>query len=359
MKHLFNYAKSQEQIEAVRRAEWKKRNRSAKYPEQHMHYQGHVRAICDVLAREGGEKWRERGVFQIACLQTVRVMHCPSCSHPVAASGTFDPEIYPCRQKWCPRCARERSLKLQAWAKEVFNALPVERDYNNGWSRRRFRLVTVTARYDTKADMSADDMRKRCKALIAGWRDMWTGIRAADDSAGAFRSIEVAGTGNIHMHILHYGQYLERDALREAAAGAMKVPVDDIGIDIRSCNNAADAAREALKYTAKGPGIRTPGWLAGRRAWVTHPVLAARWMMGTQGIRLSERYGCFRKIKHPEEFDLTAEREKAEAALRESACPCCGEVLTMAVRHRWDLSLWARYCETLNSKPLRKAYEDG
>lgn len=255
------------------------------------------------------------------------------CGQIVENSGAVVPERYSCHHKACPACNRARAGRLSEWSKSVFKDLPALVPSSE---RRRYswRFLTITKQYTTSDPnaLSIAGMKKRVEGMKKLWSGLWGLI--STPGAGAFRAVEIAGTGNIHAHVLHYGPYIPKRLYQSyAEENGCFIQIRGVGngpnkgrTDIEKEQiEIARSIKEICKYSAKGPGSgpKSAKWFAGReQKFVMNPVLMVRWQAATVGARLCERYGSMRKLKAPEECE-EKNSEQIEL-LKNHVCKCCG-----------------------------------
>ena len=206
----------------------------------------------------------------------------------------------------------------------------------------RFRHLTITGIYDPSdpGSLCVEGIRDRIAGFKRIWSRIWNRSLKAKN-AGAFTSIEIAGTGNVHMHVLYFGPWVDEGEVNELArqawprAGWVKIQAVD----------GFDGAREVCKYSMKSPGGAAEGWLRGQPVEIIHPALAARWELAISGRRTQERYGAFRAVSKPVD-------DWEDPGDQEVTCPHCGRV----GEYHWrsmPADIWIRWLHGLGHKALR------
>ena len=259
---------------------------------------------------------RTRGVFRMKAAR--RGARC---------RGSFEHGNERCHLRSCPRCARIRAAAYHDFGSRLvtlFEANKAEQIARWGANDYRPKLITLTARRDP-ADREAhtvEALKRRARGLRDAFRAIiaWDRDRVrAPEWVGAFVSLELAGTGHVHLHCLYHGPFVDTDE-HNAPVEWIRVGRDgytdrkgrvfpgyaDLGYvgDVRKADPRAIA--EVAKYAVKSPGTGSEGaeaWIGGRKKTLMNPVLVARWEVATYGVRLCERYGLCRKVDPPEEDD--------------------------------------------------------
>lgn len=254
--------------------------------------------------------WKRATALEL-CVTGLKIEVCAACGDPRPASGLMTSESHPCNSRVCPHCARRRSTSEAEWARKIVGQ--VERDRSRDY---RFRHIVLTARYDktNPEHLTVEALRERFLGLSRAWAFVWRKYLKRD-GAGAWKSAECSGTGNVHIHVLYWGPFVNKAHLeqlaREGWPAAGHTWVSEV--------DGLETVPEVVKYTLKSPGGRAEHWFGGHSRWVVNPRLAARWELAILGSRVAERYGCFRKIPRPED----EEYEEIELL---DVCPCgCSE----------------------------------
>ena len=286
----------------------------------------------------------------LKCMTAVKGNICNSCGKPtfsaeIATSG-FRPS---CDSRICPRCARKRSIKNLLLVHKAIDTLTPAAAAQGG--RRRWRMITITARYDkTDPDFfNVQSFKRRIKGLKKTWRGAWREIALKDNKAGAFAGVEIAGTGNIHMHILHHGKYIDNKWLQAICESIWS----GVGhIDIRLLSDKKDIKKqvyEVVKYSMKSAGLSGEKWFTQPKKCI-NPKLAALWEISTRYARLNERYGFFREVKvtDKDKEDFFKDQHKTD----KNYCTNCGctHFNTIVV----SLENWVHLCHSNGMPAFRK-----
>lgn len=198
-------------------------------------------------------------------------------------------------------------------------------------ARWGWRLVTISPRWRPwePREFSPESIRARVRDVRARWARVWRwgGVRAEGERlvdlpdamrravsqglAFAHVRVECSARGHVHLHALVYGPWWSQRTLAREA-GCM--------VDVRAIVDRGGIV-EAAKYSLKTPSARG-AWVAGERARAAHPELAARWIVGTRSLRLSEAYGTARGAMAAAAACDTVDAEHESPVL--STCPKCG-----------------------------------
>lgn len=147
--------------------------------------------------------------------------------------------------------------------------------------------------------------------------------------SGLFRASAIAGTGNVHAHLVVYAPFIPK-ALFESIVRQVKdmprgVKHGFTWIDLAKTDEEAIAA-EATKYVTKSCSPMSEDWLAGTPREVLHPTLAARWEIATMGRALSRTYGALRDAEPEEKEEAEPQEEDAEQNECPDHCEHCGVI---------------------------------
>lgn len=178
-----------------------------------------------------------------------------------------------------------------------------------GW-----KLVTISPRWDP-SDATAytvGALRARLDDVRERWRKLWAEGLGVEGLAGAYVRVELSSRGHVHLHALYFGPWQSK-AWCARAAGCF--------VDIRQIEGEG-GVREAVKYALKSPSPMRGGWVGGETATVTHPTLAARWVVATRSKRLAEPYGVMRDAVAAAQ--ACEESDDASEAPTPKACASCG-----------------------------------
>jgi hypothetical protein len=176
------------------------------------------------------------------------------------------------------------------------------------WS---WKLLTISPRWDPtdRHAYSVPALRARLDDVRGRWRALWSEGLSVEGLAAAYVRVELSSHGHVHLHALYYGPFVTADWLSETAG---------CFVDVRAID--AEGVREAVKYVLKAPSPLRGAWVGGERATVTHPELAARWVVATRHRRLAEPYGVLR------EAIAAAEVCDEPEAPKPRACASCGSL---------------------------------
>jgi hypothetical protein len=288
------------------------------------------RKLADCLEDIAGElrdvgtrqSFLRRALAVRACCTRTKARLCGElvCAAPIPGSGRIDNTsrgIKACNARTCTGCQRRKAQKLRAWLEL---AVPhVSECQTTGYA---WRFLTGTAQYDP-ADpecVSSAGLRKRAQGLKKAFKAAWNqGLKRP--GTAMFYSVEIAGTGNVHIHALYFGPFINQEWFnavgRDAFPGFGYTWFEYLGAD------PSERVAEVAKYCAKGTSIRHEDYLNDTAGQNLHPLLAARWELATFHERLQERYGSFREVPKPDD-------EPAEeiAPPDDAATPCrsCGVI---------------------------------
>lgn len=319
------------------------------YPKVDSPYQEYIRDVSAALRRElealpeGDMRTglEHRSHAMLFCAASIAGYVCEECGAPAEASGAFwDPDTgyghkrRPCNARICPRCARRRSAVMRTWGERVRAAVG---ELPEGWS---WKFITLTAPYDnaSEGDLSVEGLRERWAGYRKAWRAIWAWIKKdcpkeLRPRLGAVSTVELQGTGHVHLHCLFVGPYIDKERLEAVAkkawprCGFSKINFADPG-----------AIAEIAKYPVATKGGACESWLGGHRALdedertgelvpaLVHPVLAARWEIALYQRHVCDRFGAFRKLK----FDDIEVDEKVPLERLPAFCEC-------GHRHPWTL----------------------
>lgn len=253
-----------------------------------------------------------------ACGTVVKVRECV-CGEARAGSGRYahpcDDESksqglpHPCEARSCWLCQRRRARSLREWLARQVKTLELPSGF--AWS-----FLTVSPRYDVDdpSELDAAGLRARLDAARAAVRAI---IRESNGAVhAAFVSVELAGTGHVHVHAMLAARYLDHSWLDATAAAAG-------GRDVHVWIERAkpETAAEVAKYVAKLCSPLDEAALSGReQRYLSDPRLLAAWEVATYGARVTERFGALRAIPYDEGGEPPAPQDG------ETPCHCCGTI---------------------------------
>lgn len=313
------------------------------YPQRWMTAPEWTRAISEelrVLAGAGSSP-RERSLRRRATALRLCSHHIVgevcTCGCPRPGSGKLsEPEGgQPCHARSCPRCGRKKSAKMSRWLDEIISTAPKNQRY-------RWRHIVLTAKYnpDNPDDLSPDELRRRARGLRQAWRGVWKEF--GSHVSGAWVNLEIAGHGNVHLHALFYGRYVDHIDLQIEAFNSWE-GAGFVSVSLIRGDDLASAVKEVAAYSVKSPGSANTDWIAGLstdegRARMINPKLAARWEVAMFGQRLGDRYGFFRNVPEPN-YNWDTDRPEAEVA-----CPNCGTIPDYRLKLSTTLT-WVLLCK--------------
>lgn len=273
------------------------------------------------------------------------------CGRPAEASAQLfgTPGHNQCHSRLCPRCARVRAAQMREWGGELEKFLPYLADTAEGEGVDfRLRFVTLTQEYRPfdADEMTIDALRERWRRMREAWRHILDRVRLSIASkrlrslVGAWACVEMAGTGHVHMHVLYFGPWIDKD---EWKAWGREVFPEFGHLDPEEAD--ASAIAHMCHYPLKGPGGRATRWFAGGKCVddggspaLIHPTLAARWEIAMFGRRIGDRYGSFRRVRSPDAIAITE-----EPARPARPCPSCGAV---EWKRLWTTAAdWVKRCD--------------
>jgi len=316
------------------------------------------------------------------CGNHVKAYRCAECRKPIPNSGivtsrTKDTERgKPCNSSLCPACNRARAMKRAHVLAASLPSLPTYGSYT-------YKSLTLTFEYDPSNPdhVSVDGIRQRVIAAKKSAKAAWSFCMGKKDKRGwATSNVEIAGAGNVHVHMLLYCPYVGKSGLEEHLV-QLETGVDGVknghtwieclGEDIED-EAVKRAVWETSKYNAKGPSSLSETFYdrqgPGREA--LDPRLAAAWEVATTDgrfsrLQLSQLYGDIRgnlidptsdkppvdalsmllvDIDDMEDSQLVAEHFNQDG--RElPACPHCGSTERVEVVE-WVVS-WVEECHQL------------
>jgi len=161
------------------------------------------------------------------CATRIGVRQCKCCGEPRPGSGKlFAPGVgntgtpehsegFPCNTRTCPSCARRaaRTQIVELLARvRLMESVP-----GYGW-----RLITLTLRRDPSdpETCSVSALGASADGLMAAACAIWKETRSRD--AALYATLENVGTGHVHLHLLHYGPFLNKKWLEEVFHAAFE-----------------------------------------------------------------------------------------------------------------------------------------
>lgn len=289
-----------------------------------------------------GKVERRAKAFQM-CGNHVLAHRCGDCATPIPNSGvvtartSVEERGKPCNSGLCPACNRARSMKRAHKLQQALPTLPTYAGYS-------YKEIVLTFQYDpSDADhVSVEGLRVRALAAKKAVKEAWSFIMGPKGARGwAISNVEIAGTGNVHAHMLVYCPFVHKDAF-EARLSELDVPVDGvkpghswvecIGTDVTD-PEVQRAVWEVCKYNAKGPSSLSESFYdrSGEGREALAPRLAAAWEVATTDgpnsrLQLSQVYGDLRgNMDTNDDLEETDDMEAAQDdGVAAPACPHCG-----------------------------------
>lgn len=342
---------------------------SACYPPQMYSYPFYKARVCEALTRLADEPvwWmkpdaiRRRELALRLCGRFVKARACKCCGGARHGTGRPDPYAHdcrPCNARSCPFCARRKARKQAAELAAQFEKIEVPTD--SAYGAFGWKLITLTTKRDPR-DPEAHTpaaLRSRVKTLAKireeVWHE-WLGFRREGKRGGKvpiagtalFWSIELAGTGHVHMHMIYLGPYIPKPLLDSLAAG-----VDEsAGFTDVVERDSRKAAYEAAKYACKSPGGMAEDWLCGQKREVMNPELAARWEIGTYALRMQGCKGLLYDMDVPEDDESDDASEPDDSAI---SCEGCGTVGKWFWK-TFETQVWIRACHAIDQPAFERS----
>lgn len=200
-----------------------------------------------------------------------------------------------------------------------------------GW-----KLVTVSPprRPGDVRSYTPQGLRRAIEDVFERVSKLWDEGLAYGGLASAVVRVECSSKGHVHAHVLYYGPWIVNAWARSVAGCIVDVRAVSEFQGDPSAAPSGDALREALKYALKAPSVLRSAWLGGAAWRVTHPELAAAWMVATRNVQLTRYRGLVRDALAaaevagetvPEDGPAEATAEAVEAPAH--ACPWCSAQL--------------------------------
>jgi len=349
-------------INRVLPAKQRRKYQKPLYPLEYLTFKEYIDRLNDEAERQVIQYKKDHAAERVLhsvrqlrnCASVTTVKHC-DCGTPIPGTAKRHAVQYPCNNRVCPACARARSMKLLVWGKEIFEKVK-EIKGDNLNDHREYRLITFTNQYEKnlESSLTVKGFRERTAKMKEVWAGVWEALKERyGKQQGAFRSVECEGHGNVHMHVLHWGPFIELEWLQatvRALFGHDQCSIDLKGLqnkDGTPCANIDEqvtAAIEVFKYTVKMPGTKNGKWQGGGRWWIMSPVLMARWLMASHRQRLGERYGVFREVRRPDSIPASEIEQITAAAEYDCHCPACGNTDLKTWRPvKWPTGSWVAY----------------
>jgi hypothetical protein len=196
-----------------------------------------------------------------------------------------------------------------------------------------YKLLTLTTRTPSSPQGRFDPcaLRERVSVMRGLFRRFWrrtdwgrqvrdlaTGRKRSRRDTGFILALEIGPGGNVHLHVLVYGEYVPQAILQDLWTEVVgeKLAI----VDIRAARDRAGALRYILKYLLKGARNARP-----------FPELAAAVEYALRRVRRVEIVGAFRTAGGARRTgEDVSPAEVSEA--RNGACEACGKVGSW----KWD-----------------------
>ena len=197
----------------------------------------------------------------------------------------------------------------------------------------RWRLVTVSPRWNPRdgAEYSVEGLRARLVDLRARCETLWSDAMSIGGLAAATIRVELSAAGHVHAHVLYFGPFQRAEYLRRLAG--CFVDIRELKVIAPDVKSMRDAVREATKYALKAPSPLRREWIAGESWRVTHPELAAAWVVATRDQQLVTHRGTMRAAMAAEDAVPSEPREGPEPS---PLCRRCGREVC-AIGEIWPI----------------------
>lgn len=276
------------------------------------------------------------------CGSRTRILVCRACKTPKAGSGIQTSAGHPCQTRICNGCQRRRGQQRRAELERALNRIKIPKGYS-------FKQLTLTTRYDPRdeSELTVEALVSRIEGLIAAIMLAWkTGLRRK--GTGLTFSIEIAGSGHVHLHALFLGPYIPKPWLETV----LRSGFDRAGFThIKNVDeeNEKNIVLEIVKYHTKSPSPLCERFFD-RGCDVIDPVLAARWEIACHGKHLHRSLGAFRKRKD-DVADANPDVE-ADDPLASDPCPTCGRCDGF-IEREVDTFEWVQHCHAIGESAFR------
>jgi len=232
-----------------------------------------------------------------------RLRDCGHIDATVRCHNGHDVQVFrnQCREyRLCPMCASRRSKELfrEIWPMiKHIEAKPV-RGY-------KWRFITLTTR---TCGNHKDAVALAIKAFTKLWRNMLKRPYVA-----AVRSLEFGpDTGNVHIHLLYYGPYVNQADLSDTWGNLTGAAVVDVRLAVEKHGSLKGAVREVIKYMTNYNKVEDKELLV--RCW-----------QAAKGRRLVQRYGLlFGRQSLERWLGVVLPKRPAERVPDATCCPICG-----------------------------------
>ncbi len=260
------------------------------------------------------------------CASKMEIDQCGACGE--YAEGTGKLVTMGCHARACPLCARHRSMEQFHELLDAMEAVPDVEGYT-------WRSMEMTLRRNPcdPGLHTVDALLARAEALKTIVKHVWDTFLGREKGAAVYSKLEIAGTGNVHVHLLHYGPYVPKAQLESVIRQVKKLPpgVSHGFTYIQEAKgDLSSLAAEVAKYVTKSNSPMSEDWLAGETREVMHPTLAARWEIATMGnTKLSQMYGALRGATKTEDKEDATPKEETDEGENLQYCVHCGVIDSM------------------------------
>lgn len=220
-----------------------------------------ARELQQIAAQEAAPKVAdqlERRAWALGrCGNLTRARACAECKTTRLGSGRVDLRagtLRPCRTRACAFCNRIRAQTQAKDLVEAIRAMPKVQGY-------RWKLLTFTCEYKPwdPDHVTWFALRQRYVGVLSGFKAAWKTVLSQRErphkrcpgrmvleeipGVAAFYKAELAGTGNVHLHVLYYGPFVHKGTFETAALrlrAAAKEGYDSAGwVDIKTAERRA------------------------------------------------------------------------------------------------------------------------
>jgi hypothetical protein len=208
---------------------------------------------------------------------------------------------YQCGEyRLCPMCAKRRSKELQNEIRPLIRQIEAKPIVGYKW-----RLFTLTIR-------TCGNQKEAVALALSAFSKLHRN-KLKKPYTAAIRSMEFGPeTGNVHLHVLYYGPYVNQAELSEAWEGLTGAPVVDIRLVGGHGQGLYGAVKEVLKYMTNFAKVGDKG------------LLVRCWLAG-KGRRLVQRYGLlFGRTSLERWLGVVLPKPPAFKVVDITCCPICG-----------------------------------
>lgn len=292
---------------------------------------------------------RKATAFRLCGIRT-RVLVCNNCKASQLGSGIQTSAGHPCQTRICPCCQRRSAQKRRAELRDSLANIAVPEGYG-------FKHITFTTRYNPRSEgeLTIEALRSRIDGLLLALRAaLKAGLRRK--GTGLSFTIEIAGSGHVHLHALYLGPFVVKAWLEKVLNAAYERTGFTYVTDVSDEN----ILFEVTKYHTKAPSPLREAWFE-TATDVIHPVLAARWEVATSGRQLHGKFGAFRRRKDERTtVDADGEGDKEATATPAAVddaltapCASCGRCAGYT-EHEVDTFEWVARCHAAGAPAFRQ-----